>query len=258
MRHVPSLLTLGICSAQTVPLTRATADLEGDVRLPDFIVDACGPVISLAYNPNTNTLTSEDAKHGVALWRVQNGQPVRKVGSRESAAAEALTGFSPDGAQAASIAGVAIRVTENRTSGLLVTPLVHIADIRPLTFSPNGRTTASAGDNGAIRLWAIPLPPLGDLRESDDDSVHSGRNVQDATRSAGVLARGCHSTPDGSAGREQNDELLDPRAVRRDYNEQHGAPCDSGRRKEGGAARSCQEGVGVVGIHAAIDTFRDG
>jgi hypothetical protein len=73
MRHVLSFLALGIYSAQIVPLTRATADPQGVIRPPDFTFDAGGPVISLAYNLDGNTLTSEDARHSVALWDVKKG-----------------------------------------------------------------------------------------------------------------------------------------------------------------------------------------
>ncbi len=160
MRHVVLFLALGVCSAQTVPLTRETTDPEGDVRRPDFTVDAGGPVISLVYSADGNTLTSEDAKHIVALWDVKNGRPVRKTGAGQTPPPGAVTAFSADSAQAASVVGVAIKVWENRTGRLLTTLLGHTAAIRTLVFSPNGRTIASAGDDGAIRLWTMPLPPL--------------------------------------------------------------------------------------------------
>jgi WD40 repeat protein len=38
--------------------------------------------------------------------------------------------------------------------------LGHTDEIRALVFSPNETTIASAGDDGAIRLWTMPLPPL--------------------------------------------------------------------------------------------------
>ena len=146
MRHAALFLALGICSAQTVPLTCTTTEPEGDLRRPDFTVDAGAPIVSLAYSADGNTLESEDAMGGVT----------RKV----------LVFWRADAIQ-------------------------HKAGV--------------PAANKTIELLAR----------------RTGAFQADFSRDYDVL------DPD------------DPRAIRRDYNEQHGASGDSGRTEESGAARLC-------------------
>jgi hypothetical protein len=155
MRHVAFLLALGVCPAQTAPLTREMTDPRSDVRHRDFTVDSRGPVISLAYSDDPNTLASEGAKHSVALWDVENGWPVRKAGAGQPPRHGAIAAFSADGAEAASVTGIAIEAWKYRIGRPLTTLLGHTGKIR------------APGDDGVSYLWAMPLPRLSaeDLRE---------------------------------------------------------------------------------------------
>jgi uncharacterized protein len=281
MRYVALFLALGICFAQTVPLTRTTTDPEGDLRRPDFTVDAGGPVVSLAYSADGNTLASEDAKHGIALWDVKDGRPVRKAGAGEPLAAGAVTAFSVDGVQTASVAGIAIKVWENRTGRPLATLLGHTGEIRSLVFSPNGRTIASAGDDGAIRLWTMPLPPLSpeDLRKIEAaipskaavapkkqrrvlvfwraDAIQHKAGVPAANKMIELLAR---HTGAFQADFSRDYDVLEPKILSRydaiimNSTAHLAIPDDA---KKAALLDYVKKGGGIVGIHAAIDTFKD-
>ena len=193
----------------------------------------------------------------------------------------AVTAFSADGAQAASVAGVAIRVWENRTGRLLTTLLGHTAAIRTLVFSPNGRTIASAGDDGAIRLWTMPLPPLSaeDLLKIEAaipsqptaapkrprrvlvfwraDAIQHKAGVPAANKMIELLAR---RTGAFQADFSRDYDVLDAKILSR-YDAiimnstAHLAIPDEG--KKAALLDYVRKGGGVVGIHAAIDTFKD-
>ena len=126
-------------------------------------------------------------------------------------------------------------------------------------FSADGAQAASAGDDGAICHRTMPFAaPFGSraAEERGGDSVQANRSAHEAAQGVGVPSGGCNSAQRGHACGEQKIELLarrtsafplisaatttlpepkNPLAIRRDYNEQHGASHDSGPREESGA-----------------------
>jgi hypothetical protein len=154
MRHVAFLLALGVCPAQTAPLTHEMTDPRSDVRHRDFTVDSRGPVISVAYSDDPNTCERRREAQRRALGRRE------RVARQESGCGQpprhgAIAAFSADGAEAASVTGIAIEVWKYRTGRPLTTLLGHTGKIR------------APGDDGVNYLWAMPLPRLSaeDLRE---------------------------------------------------------------------------------------------
>src|SRR5882724_9845543 len=152
---------------QTVSLTRATADPEGDVRRPDQTCTEAAPVSGLWYSKDGNTLTTQDANNTRGRWDVKGGRPVRVTLSADeefAATSGYLRKIFPVGCGHPSTAvSTALRVAGCDNGKVLLLPseggdavreiAAHKGAVRAVAFSTDGVQLASAGADGLVKVW---------------------------------------------------------------------------------------------------------
>jgi WD40 repeat protein len=112
-----------------------------------------GRVIALAFSPDGKLLvTSETLGGGIRLWEVATGNEVRRF--KGAPAVTAVVAFSSDGKWLLSGCGRADKTLYlwNVASGELAR-LIRTEPVYAIAFSPGGKTFASAGADGSLRLW---------------------------------------------------------------------------------------------------------
>jgi type 1 glutamine amidotransferase len=216
----------------------------------------------------------------VKLWPVEGASSPRVwAGHRGPIHAVAL---SVDGAQLASAgANGTIKVWDVQTGGLLSTLEGHSGEVQCLAFSPNGRTIASGGADRTIRYWTMPLPPVPseDLRKIEAAVLSTASAVPKKPRKVLVFWRADaiqHKT--GVPAANQAIALLAQKtgAFQVDYSRDydvldlailskydavlmnstaHLAIPDEAKKQA--FLDYVKGGGGIIGIHAAIDTFKD-
>jgi WD40 repeat protein len=141
-------------------------------------------VVSLAFDSNTNFLASADISGHLVIHDMQNHQTIFEYDNEEFDGPIAGLAFSPDGkylifslcgdyrdmqAPKCQVTKVAVLdLTTNKIVGYLENG--HTDLIRSLAFSPNGRTIATAGNDGKIVLWDLQAfeAPVGNLTGHQD------------------------------------------------------------------------------------------
>ncbi|MGW2183415.1 WD40 repeat domain-containing protein [Streptomyces sp. NPDC001732] len=173
--------------------TMATAGTRGvmlwDVRKPaepkalgkPFSHDAISG--SLAFRPDGRVLITANFG-GVALWDISEPAEPRLFGTAPAEEAESAV-LGPDGKTLATVTadgdspgGVQLWDIADPTAPRALGKLPKTGQsINGVTFSPNGRTLAGAGEDGTVRLWDITEPsdpaPLGAPLAKHTDSVRT-------------------------------------------------------------------------------------
>jgi small GTP-binding protein len=131
---------------------RTAVELPPGVKLLHTIEGHQKRVMTVAFDPQGETLASGSYDHTVRLWHAQSGKWLRTLeGHDESVRALA---FDPQGSTLASgSADHTVRLWEVRTGKLLHTLKGHDDWVRSVAFYPPDGTLASGSDDGSVKLW---------------------------------------------------------------------------------------------------------
>jgi WD40 repeat protein len=128
-------------------------------------------VYRVAFSPDGKTLASVGSGGAPAeakFWDVTTAKERFAIGDQECGRGGPRLAFSADGAALAVLcAGNAIKLCDPATGQVRATFCGHTKEINDLAFSPDGKTLASASDDGTVKLW--------------DVSAHLGRAAEPVT-----------------------------------------------------------------------------
>ena len=133
-------------------------------------------VVAAAFSPNSSQLLwARDFKIMPVLWDVESGRRLAVLSSREQGHSANIVSlsFSDDGRYIATGDSQGTVVIWNRAGRSVVRRIrAHSGEARHLFFIPGSDELASAGTDGAVRLWGISgTEPLATLLEPSKDSV---------------------------------------------------------------------------------------
>jgi type 1 glutamine amidotransferase len=217
------------------------------------------------------------ASGALRLWALE-GPGARDLKGHKGAIS--TVAFAAKGEQLAS-AGMdgVIRVWDVDTGNLLCVQQGHTGEVRALAFNPNGQKMASLGADHSLRYWTVPLPPVP---PADIQKIEAALPVKAAAvpkkarkllvfwRADAILHKGGvpaanvailrmgQKTGAFEAHFTRDFEALDPKVLA-GYDglvlnsTAHLVIPESAKRALVGFVEG---GGGVVGIHAAIDTFK--
>jgi len=106
----------------------------------------------VSYNPDGNTLATDEANGNLQLWDSRSGEQLSTLSGNEGSIYS--LDFSPDGQRlvSGSIAPDAY-VWDLAQEKIIQTLLGHSLDVRDVAFSPGGKWIATASFDGTARLW---------------------------------------------------------------------------------------------------------
>ncbi|MBC7169957.1 WD40 repeat domain-containing protein [Candidatus Bipolaricaulota bacterium] len=157
-------------------------------------------VVSLASSPDGRLLAAGDKDGHLMVWEISSGRLLfKKYAHRFSVWSVA---FSPDGMLLASGAfDGTVRLWDTKTwteVGLFIEPRLvdaenkdraHMGWVRCVTFSPDGRTLATSGCDGYVRIWDV------DTLRLRREAIQAGINVYFVTFSPDGQYLGCVTNP---------------------------------------------------------------
>ncbi len=213
------------------------------------------------------------------LWRIGDREVLREL--RAPGDTVTAIAFSPKGDQIAA-AGTdhTIKVWDVESGALLCSQVGHSDTVLAIAFSPNGQKMASSSADGTLRYWTVPLPPLPTgVRDGITAALPQGaaakpkkpRKLLVFWRADSILHK--VGVPAANTAIEQmgkktgafethftrDYEALEPKILA-GYDAlvlnstAHLALPEAAKKALLGYAKG---GGGIVGIHAAIDTFKE-
>lgn len=144
----------------------ATGSYDHDIKLWDLksgeavktLVGHNGPVFELAFRPDGRTLASAAGDRTVKLWDLRTGERLETL--KESLKELYALAFHPSGDRLAA-AGVDNRIrvwkispdAKEGTNPLLLSQFAHEAAVLRLTWSRDGKTLVSSGEERLVKIW---------------------------------------------------------------------------------------------------------
>jgi serine/threonine protein kinase len=120
-----------------------------------------GGISSLAFSPDGRYLAFGSQQNVLQIWDLSGAQPKLYADLRGLSLSAQAAVFSPDSRTLASTQGGAVRLwdlrgdkpTERRLDG-------HTSQVNAVAFSPDGKSLATGGGDGLVRLWDLsPAKP---------------------------------------------------------------------------------------------------
>jgi WD40 repeat protein len=110
-------------------------------------------ITSVAFCPDGKILVSASKDNTIKLWSISDGKLMKTI-EGEPKEVNGIN-ISPDGKFLAVCRGFTIELW-SFPDGKLQQTLFHFGDTDSVSFSPDGKTLASGGTDGTIRLWTMP------------------------------------------------------------------------------------------------------
>jgi len=127
------------------------AEEEASYKIAKTLVGHNGPVTSVTFSPDGQTIASASWDSTIKLWNAGTGNLIRTLAGHSLVSSVT---FSPDGQTIASASDDAtIKLWNTETGNLIRTLAGHGSLVRSVTFSPDGNSIASASHDRTIKLW---------------------------------------------------------------------------------------------------------
>jgi WD40 repeat protein len=111
-------------------------------------------VISVAFDPQGDTLATGSNDHTVKLWDPHSGRLLRTLEGHQKAVYSVA--FDAQGGMLASGSDDrTVKLWQADNGKLLRTLVGHQDSVRSVAFQPHGRTLASASDDNSLRIWDV-------------------------------------------------------------------------------------------------------
>ena len=156
----PNRMGTSLSNPTTHPMMVEAVDIYGNLRWMEFNLSEISPhriatfeghtdrVDSLAFGLSGKTIASGSLDGTVKLWDVATRHLIDSFKGRSLA-------FSPDGKIIAAPYGNGFRLSDIATKREIATFEGHTAQVNSVAISRDGKTVASGGSDGTVKLWNI-------------------------------------------------------------------------------------------------------
>jgi WD40 repeat protein len=166
-----------------------------------------GVVTALAYSPDGTTLAAGYSGGAIRLWDLASDRPISATSWGATPSALAFTG----GGKELEVADAAAAGTWNLTDRARITmrPFASPARANAVAFSPDGKTVATGGTDGNVRLWdAATQQEIGPPMSSDAKPLAAVAFSPDGVLVAAGSADGNVQLWDTATGQEAGSALV--------------------------------------------------
>ena len=135
--------------------------LSQDVTVPNFSLSSKHSVLSISFSPDGQTLASGSRDKTIRLWDVGTGKHLKTLKGHKGSVTS--VSFSPDGKTLVSgSTDQTVRLWDLHRKPRFWDVIKdshlkifkgHTGAVLSVSFSPDGKTLASGGSDGAVRLW---------------------------------------------------------------------------------------------------------